>query len=106
MTWWPRRACSKSLQGALELREQMSQVYLIDLHSKSDAQVAGHRAVQGVGHPRCRRYADRRALYGTPFIQPHNPIVVEMEERAERFVFKMNPGNGAIELPPFLENRS
>ena len=93
----------KSLQGALELREQMSQVYLIDLRSKSDAQVAetvlskvlGIRGA--VDMPTGVRYT------APPFIQPHNPIVVEMEERAERFVFKMNPGNGAIELPPFLE---
>ncbi len=93
----------KSLQGALELREQMSQVYLIDLRSKSDAQVAetvlskvlGIRGA--VDMPTGVRYT------APPFIQPRNPIVVEMEERAERFVFKMNPGNGAIELPPFLE---
>jgi len=93
----------KSLQGVLELREQMSQVYLIDLRSKSDAQVAetvlskvlGIRGA--VDMPTGVRYT------APPFIQPRNPIVVEMEERAERFVFKMNPGNGAIELPPFLE---
>lgn len=93
----------KELQGALELREQMSQEYLIDLRSKSDAQVAetvlskvlGIRGAVDV--PSGVRYAAPK------FIQPRNAVLVEKLERAERLVFKLNHANGAIELPPFLE---
>lgn len=93
----------KELQGALELREQMSQVYLVDVRSKSDAQVAetvlskvlGIRGAVDV--PSGVRYAAPK------FIQPRNAVLVEKLERAERLVFKLNHANGAIELPPFLE---
>ena len=93
----------RKLEPALELREQMSQLYLVDLRSKSDAQVAETVLSKVLG---IRGAVDMPSgvRYTAPkFIQPRNAIVVDMLERAERLVFKLNAGNGAIELPPFLE---
>jgi len=93
----------RKLEPALELREQMSQVYLIDLRSKSDAQVAETVLSKVLGIRGTVNVPTGVRYKAPPFIQPRNPIVVDMLERAERTVFKLNAGNGAIELPPFLE---
>ena len=91
------------LEPALELREQMSQVYLVDVRSKSDAQVAETVLSKVLGIRGAVDMPSGVRYKAPPFIQPRNAIVVDMLERAERLVFKLNPANGAIELPPFLE---
>ena len=93
----------RKLEPALELREQMSQTYLVDLRSKSDAQMAETVLSKVLGIRGTANVPTGVRYTAPPFIQPRNPIVVDMLERAERTMFKLNAGNGAIELPPFLE---
>lgn len=93
----------KRLQKQLELREQMTETYGIDLRSKSDAQVAEavfakRLSIRGaVPVPSSVRYT------APPFVQPKNMIVADMLAKAQRHTFAVNYGNGAIILPPFLE---
>ena len=91
------------LQGALELREQMTAQYGIDLRSKSDAQVAEAVFAKALGIrgtppvPKSVRYK------APPFIQPRNMILREKLELAQRHTFDVDQRNGAVILPKFLE---
>ena len=93
----------KRLQKQLELREQMTETYGIDLRSKSDAQIAEVVFAKQLGIRGAVPVPSSVRYTAPSFIQPKNMIIADMLAKAQRHSFAVNQGNGAIILPPFLE---
>jgi len=93
------------LIGQLELREKMSEKYNINLMSKSDAQMAETIIAKELGLLRAGKpEIPKTVRYNPPpFVQPQGVILQDILLRAKQHTFKINQGNGAVELPAFLE---
>jgi hypothetical protein len=94
------------LKGDIELRENLTAEYEIDLRSKSDAQVAetiiaSQLGLLRAGKPEMPKSVRYRA---PPFIQPKGPILKDILRMAERHIFSILQSNGSVELPPFLRD--
>lgn len=92
------------LQTEIELREQMSREYGIDLRSKSDAQVAEAvlRQVLGI-RGRIERHVPKTVRYTAPdFIATDSPVIRGLIERLENTEFEINRVNGQVIAPEFL----
>jgi hypothetical protein len=93
------------VKGQLELREQMSEKYGINLMSKSDGQMAETIIAKELGLLRAGKVPVPRSVrYKAPaFIQPEGKHLKYMLQAAEAHVFSIHQGNGSVELPTFLE---
>lgn len=96
-------ALFNELQQQIELREKMGEEYGLDLRSKSDAQMAEWIIAKQLGIKGAVEVPAKVRYKAPPFIQPRNMILVDMLERAQRHDFKVSKANGAVEMPPFLE---
>ena len=96
-------ALFNDLQQQIELREKMGEEYGLDLRSKSDAQMAEAIIAKQLGIKGAVEVPAKVRYKAPPFIQPRNMILVDMLERAQRHDFKVSKANGAVEMPPFLE---
>lgn len=96
-------ALFNDLQQQIELREKMGEEYGLDLRSKSDAQMAEAIIAKQLGIKGAVEVPAKVRYKAPPFIQPRNMILVDMLERAQRHDFKVSKANGAVEIPPFLE---
>lgn len=96
-------ALFNELQPQIELREKMGAEYGLDLRSKSDAQMAEWIIAKQLGIKGAVEVPAKVRYKAPPFIQPRNMILVDMLERAQRHDFKVSKANGAVEMPPFLE---
>lgn len=93
-----------SLSSEIDLRYEMSNEYGIDLRSKSDAQIAEaiFKKVLKIGKSAADK--PRRVRYKAPaFIQTDSPVILDMIEKLEACEFRINPMNGQVEAPDFLE---
>jgi hypothetical protein len=91
------------LQEQLELREVMGATYGLDLRSKSDAQMAETIIAKQLGIRGSVPVPPGVRYKAPPFIQPRNMVLVELLERGQKHEFKVSKANGAVEMPPFLE---
>lgn len=96
-------ALFNELQQQIELREKMGEEYGLDLRSKSDAQMAEWIIAKQLGIKGAVEVPAKVRYKAPPFIQPRNMVLVDMLERAQRHDFKVSKANGAVEMPPFLE---
>jgi len=96
----------KKLMGQIELRQNLSEQYNIDLRSKSDAQMAETIIAKELGILRAGMPAIPATVrYRAPaFVQPTGPILKDILSRVQRHTFNVNPANGAVELPDFLKD--
>lgn len=92
------------LATEVELRKEMSKEHGIDLRSKSDAQVA--EAVLKKAAKISTRSEDtpKFVTYKAPsFIKTDSDDINDLIEQVERCEFKINPANGQVQAPDFLD---
>jgi len=94
-----------ALKEAIELRENMSEMYKIDLRSKSDAQMAEAIIVKELKVDRNYKPPKPASVRykAPPFVQPDGGVLQHIKDRIESHVFKINRANGAVEFPDFLK---
>lgn len=92
------------LQTEIELREQMSRQYGIDVRSKSDAQVAEAVLRQALGiRGRVERQVPKTVRYTAPaFIQTDSPVIRGVLDQLQSAEFAINRANGQVIAPDFL----
>ena len=87
----------------LELREQMSAEYGIDLRSKSDAQVAEAILKARVGIKSGDKQVPRYVQYSAPdLIKTDSPQIKALVSALEEHLFKVHVITGSPEVPDFL----
>jgi len=92
------------LRPRIELREKLSEKYDINLLSKSDAQMAETIIAKQLGLLRAGSpVIPEWVMYVAPsFIQTKGTPLEPVLKKVVDHVFKVNQGNGAVELPDFL----
>lgn len=94
----------KALRSEVELRKEMSEEHGIDLRSKSDAQVA-EAILKKVANIKGRAgHTPSYVTYTAPkFIETYSQTIQGIVERVEATTFLINPANGMVQSPEFLE---
>lgn len=99
-------ALFNTLRTEITLREEMGEEHGLDLRSKSDAQVAEAILCKVAGIQKGKKVEIPSFVrYKAPdFIKTDSPIILELIEKLENHVFKINHANGQVEAPDFLKN--
>ena len=94
----------KHLEEPLALRKEMSEIYDVDLRSKSDAQIAEAVLKKQLDLSWSEKHVPTFVEYSTPsFIKTDHPGILEIIEVIEKFRFEVNQGNGSVVAPDFLK---
>ena len=96
----------RRLEKQIVLRAEVGERYGLELRSKSDAQmaeaiIAKELNIGRVGQTPVPRTVTYKA---PPFIQPRGMVLQDILARVQKHQFKVNQGNGAVELPEFLSS--
>lgn len=97
-------ALFKQLSTELQLRDELTAEYGIDLRSKSDAQIAEAILRNKCGIGRGDKLVPNHVTYtAPPFIATDNEAICEIIDLVEHEHFKINFANGNVIAPSFLE---
>lgn len=92
------------LRNEVELRKEMSEEHGIDLRSKSDAQVAEAILKKAANIKGKAGNKPSYVTYTAPkFIQTDSQVINDLIERLEATTFTINPANGVVQSPEFLD---
>ena len=96
-----------AIRDRIELREDMSEQYGLDLRSKSDAQIAQvviEKELKKVGVKVTKRSVPKSVTYKAPdCVKFDSMILKQLLKRVQEEEFKINPKNGQPILPDWLK---
>ena len=97
-------ALYNQLKPAIKLREEMGAVYLTDMRSKSDTQMAETAFVRRLNLGSQKTPVPRTIKYVAPdFITYRDPGLQDLLEKIKTHTYEMNRGTGHVILPDFLK---